>query len=269
MVKKYQTDVLADSIFHDEDAGRRQMDAILWHTGPVCPHCGMTDGATPLQGKSHRTGLYQRKACRSHFIVINGTVMESSYSRNLRTFMIKNVRSYWELCWLNHTAGRGTVIAAGTAHCRDHTCNGGASTFHRFFSTETMRRARGSRRRRYAPCGTVHRSGDLDGDRGTLACRWTVGEFRYGALRQRKMRRRTTSAAEVDFCGRIVLVFPATVSCRSLDADFGGVEKDQRAPSLLHSMQLHSLTKFGRFANSMRTWPQRQVSFLTSGDPLA
>ncbi len=54
--------------------------------------------------------------------------------------------------------------------------------------------------------------------------RLDIAEFRYGALRQREMRRRTTSAAEVDFRGRIVFVFPPIVSGFALDADLGGVE---------------------------------------------
>ena len=57
-----------------------------------------------------------------------------------------------------------------------------------------------------------------------INARLDITEFRYGALRQREMRRRTTSAAEVDFRGRIVFVFPAIFSGRALDVDFGGVE---------------------------------------------
>jgi hypothetical protein len=70
----------------------------------------------------------------------------------------------------------------------------------------------------------------FDSDEIALICqrhinaRLDIAEFRYGALRQREMRRRTTSAAEVDFCGGIVLVFPAIFFGRAVDADFGGVE---------------------------------------------
>jgi hypothetical protein len=57
-----------------------------------------------------------------------------------------------------------------------------------------------------------------------INARLDIAKFRYGALGQSEMRSRTTSAAEVDFCGRIVFVFPAIVSGRALDADVGGVE---------------------------------------------
>jgi transposase-like protein len=70
---------LTDPIFHDDDAARRHLEAIRWPTGPICPHCGVVEGVTPLQGKSHRAGLYQCNACRGHFTVTNGSVMESSH----------------------------------------------------------------------------------------------------------------------------------------------------------------------------------------------
>ncbi len=70
---------LTDPIFHDEEAARKHMEAIRWSNGPFCPHCGTVEGITRLQGKSHRPGLHQCNACRGHFTVTNGSVMESSH----------------------------------------------------------------------------------------------------------------------------------------------------------------------------------------------
>jgi transposase-like protein len=72
---------LTDPIFHDDEAARAHLEAIRWPHGPVCPHCGNTDGEkiTRLQGKSHRPGLFQCDECREHFTVTVGGVMERSH----------------------------------------------------------------------------------------------------------------------------------------------------------------------------------------------
>lgn len=71
---------LTDPIFHDEDAARAHLEGIRWANGTYCPHCGNADAATlhKLEGKSHRPGLWQCNACRQHFTVTVGTVMERS-----------------------------------------------------------------------------------------------------------------------------------------------------------------------------------------------
>lgn len=70
---------LTDPIFHDEEAARKHFEAIRWPNGPFCPHCGSVEKITRLEGKSHRAGLRQCNACRSHFTVTNGSVMERSH----------------------------------------------------------------------------------------------------------------------------------------------------------------------------------------------
>lgn len=72
---------LTDPIFHDDDKAREYLEGIRWPNGPVCPHCGNFDGKaiTALNGKSHRPGLYQCNACREHFTVTVGGVMERSH----------------------------------------------------------------------------------------------------------------------------------------------------------------------------------------------
>lgn len=65
-------------IFNDEDAARVFLERQRWPHGPECPHCGVIDEATLLQGKRHRKGLYQCNACRSQFSVTVGTVFERS-----------------------------------------------------------------------------------------------------------------------------------------------------------------------------------------------
>ena len=71
---------LADPIYHDDDAARAHLEALLWPQGAVCPRCGvMGDRITKLQGASTRPGVYKCKDCRKPFSVTVGTVMERSH----------------------------------------------------------------------------------------------------------------------------------------------------------------------------------------------
>lgn len=70
---------LTDPMFHDEDAARAHLEKLRWPHGPTCPHCGSVVGIKRLQGKSHRPGLFQCNACREHFTVTVGSVMERSH----------------------------------------------------------------------------------------------------------------------------------------------------------------------------------------------
>ena len=71
---------LTAAIFHDNDAARVHLEALLWPDGPTCPHCGNADQAriTKLAGKSTRPGVHKCKDCRKPFTVTVGTVMERS-----------------------------------------------------------------------------------------------------------------------------------------------------------------------------------------------
>ena len=72
--------VSTKAIFTDPDKAREHLEAIRWPSGkPTCPHCGVEGEATQVQGKSHRSGLYQCNACRTPFTVTVGTVMEKSH----------------------------------------------------------------------------------------------------------------------------------------------------------------------------------------------
>ena len=62
--------------FRNEDAARKHLEAIQWPDGPVCPHCGCLDRASPIKGG--RPGLYFCGDCRSQYTVTVGTVMERS-----------------------------------------------------------------------------------------------------------------------------------------------------------------------------------------------
>ena len=63
----------------NEEAAIAYIEAWLWPAGPVCPHCGVVDEATKLQGKTTRPGLWKCRACRKPFTVRRGTVFESSH----------------------------------------------------------------------------------------------------------------------------------------------------------------------------------------------
>lgn len=70
---------LSNPIFHDADKAREWLEARLWANGPICPHCGVVDQATLMQGKTTRPGLYQCNACREPFTVTVGTLYERSH----------------------------------------------------------------------------------------------------------------------------------------------------------------------------------------------
>jgi transposase-like protein len=73
---------LQNPIFLDETKAREWLEARVWPTGPVCPHCGNADQdkITKLEGKAHRPGVYQcnEPECREQFTVTVGTVFERS-----------------------------------------------------------------------------------------------------------------------------------------------------------------------------------------------
>lgn len=69
---------LKAKIYNDEDAAREHLEAIQWPNGPVCPHCGATNEATLLAGKSTRPGVYKCRPCQKPFSVTVGTVFERS-----------------------------------------------------------------------------------------------------------------------------------------------------------------------------------------------
>ncbi|MBI1777571.1 MAG: IS1595 family transposase [Proteobacteria bacterium] len=80
--------ILSAARFHTEEAAFEYVEALLWPTGPVCPHCGNADAARigRLQGKTTRPGLRKCYECRKPFTVRMGTVFESSHAP-LRTWL--------------------------------------------------------------------------------------------------------------------------------------------------------------------------------------
>lgn len=69
---------LKAKIYNDEDAARKHLEAVQWPEGPVCPHCGVINEATLLEGKSTRPGVYKCRPCQKPFSVTVGSVMERS-----------------------------------------------------------------------------------------------------------------------------------------------------------------------------------------------
>jgi transposase-like protein len=67
--------------FKDEQAAYDYVEAWLWPTGPVCPHCGNCDHTRihKLAGKSTRPGLRKCNECRKQFTVKVGTIFEDSH----------------------------------------------------------------------------------------------------------------------------------------------------------------------------------------------
>jgi transposase-like protein len=69
---------LSSPHFHNEDAAFAYVEARVWPTGPVCPHCGGVERISKMQGKSTRKGLYKCYQCRKPFTVRMGNIFESS-----------------------------------------------------------------------------------------------------------------------------------------------------------------------------------------------
>src|SRR5712692_6217706 len=73
------TSNLQNPIFQDDDKAREWLEARVWPTGAVCPHCGVTsEHVTKLEGSKHRPGVYQCNECREQFTVTVKTVFERS-----------------------------------------------------------------------------------------------------------------------------------------------------------------------------------------------
>src|SRR6516164_5428720 len=71
--------VLSEPHFQNEAAAFAYVEARLWPTGPVCPHCAERKRIGALQGKTTRPGLYKCYACRKPFTVRMKTIFESSH----------------------------------------------------------------------------------------------------------------------------------------------------------------------------------------------
>jgi transposase-like protein len=73
--------VLSADRFHNEQAAFDYVEAQLWPSGPVCPHCENADASKigRLTGKTTRAGLRKCYACRKPFTVRIGTIFEDSH----------------------------------------------------------------------------------------------------------------------------------------------------------------------------------------------
>jgi transposase-like protein len=69
---------LKAKIYNDETAARHHLEKLQWPDGPICPHCGVINEATELQGASTRPGLWKCRPCQKPFSVTVGTVFERS-----------------------------------------------------------------------------------------------------------------------------------------------------------------------------------------------
>ncbi|RJF80732.1 IS1595 family transposase [Oleomonas cavernae] len=70
---------LSANHFHDEEAAYAFVEARVWPTGPVCPHCGGVERISKMKGTSTRIGAYKCYQCRKPFTVKIGTIFEASH----------------------------------------------------------------------------------------------------------------------------------------------------------------------------------------------
>lgn len=111
---------LTSQIFHDADAARAHLEATRWPHGPICPHCGVVNEATKIEGRSARPGLYQCNACRDQFTVTVGTVFEKSkIALNkwlLATYLMSSSKKGYSAHQLHRTLGVTYKTAWFMAH---------------------------------------------------------------------------------------------------------------------------------------------------------
>lgn len=62
--------------FTNEEAARKHLEGLNWPDGPVCPHCGVLERSSRIEGG--RAGLLFCNACRKQYTVTVGTVFERS-----------------------------------------------------------------------------------------------------------------------------------------------------------------------------------------------
>src|SRR3984957_6102592 len=74
--------VLDSPHFQDETAAYAHVEALLWPTGPVCPHCGncSADKIGRLNGKTARPGLRKWYEMLKPFTVKIGTIFEDTHA---------------------------------------------------------------------------------------------------------------------------------------------------------------------------------------------
>lgn len=91
---------LQNPIFNDESAARAALEALVWPTGPVCPHCGATDRQAKVEGtkKSHRPGLHYCNHCQGTYTATVGTVFERSKV---------SLSKWWMACHLMSSSKKG------------------------------------------------------------------------------------------------------------------------------------------------------------------
>lgn len=70
---------LSKPIYHDDNAARKHLERLRWANGRFCPHCGATEGTSPVTGEKHRPGLYYCNDCKRTFTVTVGTLFERSH----------------------------------------------------------------------------------------------------------------------------------------------------------------------------------------------
>ena len=116
---------LTKTAFHSEAAAFEYLEATLWPSGVVCPHCGTVGNATrlqtngePVNGKRQaRIGLWKckEKECRKQFTVKVGTVFEHG-----RIPLHKMLQAVYLLC----CSKKGITLAPAPPRFADHVQSG-------------------------------------------------------------------------------------------------------------------------------------------------
>ena len=75
------TSEVNNPVLSNDAEARQWLERVPWPDGRVCPHCGVLERATLIQGekRAHRDGLYMCNDCRKQFTVTVGTIFERSH----------------------------------------------------------------------------------------------------------------------------------------------------------------------------------------------
>jgi transposase-like protein len=112
---------LSHPVYSNEEAARKHLEAIRWPGGDViCPHCGSTEGARELGGKSMGPGWYYCEDCQDKFTVRTGTVYERSHVPLHKWLLAFRLMASSKKGFSAHQLGRTLNVSYKTAWFMGH-----------------------------------------------------------------------------------------------------------------------------------------------------
>jgi transposase-like protein len=110
--------ILSAAHFHDADAARERLEAIVWPKGAYCPRCGGFDRITPVKGA--RPGLRRCGPCKREFTVTVGTIFERSHVPLNKWFQAAHLLASSKKGISAHQLHRTLLVTYKTAWFMEH-----------------------------------------------------------------------------------------------------------------------------------------------------